>query len=161
MLPFDPIATSWTAFHVGLVLEVVILGVPCAAVSPRGTRDWMGHVVDHREKGRLDWSDWIGIAGIGLTFPGLGLLALARLLRNAPPRTWGRRQLMLAWLCAGVGSFGFLFFALFYAVPFSGPLRLLGLANLAAGAVGMPLLAVALTIAWSAGGRPERGRRAV
>jgi len=153
MLPFDPIATGWRAFAVGIVIQAVILGVPCVAVAPRGSRDWLGRVVDHREKGRLDWSEWVGIAGIGLTFPGLGLLALARLLRAAPPRTWGRRQLALAWVCAGAGAFGFLFFALFYAVPFAGPLHLLGLANLAAGAVGMPPLAVVLTALRGAGAR--------
>ena len=160
MLPFGlrPISTGWTGFVIALIVEIVLLGVPCVVAAGRSGREWLARVADAKAAERLDWSEWIGVAGIGLTFPGLGMLALARLVRAARPGAWGRRQLALAWLCVGVGAFGFLFFAFFYVLPFTGPVRSLGLANLAAGTIAMPLIALALTAARSMGEGAE-GRR--
>jgi hypothetical protein len=159
MLPFglQPISTGWTGFAIALVVEIVLLGLPCVVMAGRSGREWVGRVADPEAAARLDWSEWIGFAGIGLTFPGLGLLALARLVRASRPGAWGRRQLALAWLCVGVGAFGFLFFAFFYVLPFTGPVRSLGLANLAVGVVAMPIVGLALTAARRIGAGAEAG----
>jgi len=160
MLPFglQPIPTGWTGFLIALVVEIVLLGVPCVVAAGRSGGGWLGRMADPQAADRLDWSEWIGLAGIGLTFPGLGVLALARLVRAARPGSWGPRQLALAWLCVGVGAFAFLFFAFFYVIPFTGPVRSLGLANLAAGAAGMPIVGAALTAARWIGGRAGERR---
>lgn len=159
MLPFglQPVPTGWTGFAIALVVEIVLLGLPCVVMAGRSGRDWMGRVADPEAAARLDWSEWIGFAGIGLTFPGLGLLALARLVRASRPGAWGRRQLALAWLCVGVGAFGFLFFAFFYVLFSIGPVRSLGLANLAVGVVAMPIAGLALTAARRMGAGAEAG----
>ncbi|HEU4451627.1 MAG TPA: hypothetical protein VFR81_01165, partial [Longimicrobium sp.] len=53
--------------------------------------------------------------------------------------------------------FGFLFFAFFYVLPFTGPVRSLGLANLAAGVLAMPIVGLALTAARRIGAGAEAG----
>jgi hypothetical protein len=159
MLPFglQPFPTGWTGFAIALVIQILLLGLPCVVLAGRSGREWVGRVADPEAAERLDWSEWMGFAGIGLTFPGLGLLALARLVRVSRPGSWTRRQLALAWMCVGVGAFGFLFFAFFYVLPFTGPVRSLGLANLAAGTVAMPIVALALTAARRMGGGAAAG----
>lgn len=157
LLPLS--GSSWLGFAVALIVEAVVLGVPCVAVAPRASREWLARLTDPRADVRLDWSEWAALAGIGLTFPGLGMLTLGRLLRTAP-HAWRRRQLALGWVCCGAAAFGFFFFGVLYTLLFSGPVRTLGLANLAAGAIGVPLLALALTLAWLLGRQQSQKTRA-
>ncbi|HEX8695177.1 MAG TPA: hypothetical protein VF746_22390 [Longimicrobium sp.] len=153
-------SSSWLGFAVALIGEVVVLGVPCVAVAPRASREWLARLTDPRADVRLDWSEWAALVGIGLTLPGLGMLTLARLVRTAP-RAWRRRQLALVWVCCGAAAFGLFFFGILYALLFSGPVGTLGLANLAAGAIGVPLLALALTLAWLLGRQSGENSRAI
>ncbi|HYJ78591.1 MAG TPA: hypothetical protein VEW03_03240, partial [Longimicrobiaceae bacterium] len=136
-----------------LVTEAVVLGVPCLVLADRATRGWFARLTDPRADLRLGAGEWLALAAGGLTFPGLGMLTLWRLLRTGP-RSWGPRQLTLLWVCAGVAAFGLVFFAAVFSLAFRGPVRALGVANLVAGLVGVPLAAVALTLAHRLGRRP-------
>lgn len=138
--------TGWTGFIVALVVEAFILGLPCLVLAPRATRDWFVRLTDPRDDMRLGWGEWLALAAAGLTFPGLGMLTLWRLARIGP-RAWQRRQLTLLWVSSGIATFGFVVFGVVYALLFRGHVLRLGQANLAAGLVGVPLAALALTIA--------------
>ena len=154
-----PLSSSWTGFALCLVIEAVVLGVPCVALVPRTSREFLARLV--AGQARVSAGEWLALVAVGLTFPGVGLLTLLRLLRAAPVRAWSGRQLLLAWTCIGTGAFGFLFFALVYGLAFAGPVRTLALLNLAAGLGALPLLGIALTLTYLLRPRaPERGPHA-
>jgi hypothetical protein len=138
--------TGWTGFFVALAIEVVILGLPCLVLAPRAMRDWFARLTDPRDEMRLEWGEWLALGAAGLTFPGLGMLTLWRLVRIGP-RAWRQRQLTLLWVSSGISTFGFVVFGVLYALLFRGPVLRLGQANLAAGVAAVPLAAIALTIA--------------